>query len=193
MSTEFVYIFTNPAMPDWIKVGRTNDVKRRRDELSGTSVPFPFECFAYLEVPSKLVSNVEKGLHDLLGRSFDKEKEFFKSSPDKVLDFFRNVRGYNPSFKLFEHPDLDAPLDKKKLPATNFQMLQIPVGAVLSFDRDDSVTCTVADSTNQVIFQGQRYALSALACELLHYSVNGYRVFVFEGETLWERRLRLSD
>ena len=46
---EYVYVLTNPAMPEYVKVGRTNNIERRIKDLSkDTSVPLPFECYAYL-------------------------------------------------------------------------------------------------------------------------------------------------
>ena len=41
-----VYVLTNPAMPDIVKIGMTDreDVQRRMAELYSTGVPFPFDC-----------------------------------------------------------------------------------------------------------------------------------------------------
>lgn len=37
---EYVYVLTNPAMPEYVKVGRTNNIERRIKDLSkDTSVP----------------------------------------------------------------------------------------------------------------------------------------------------------
>ena len=73
MKYEYVYILTNPAMPDWVKVGKSNNVLRRINDLKCTAVPLPFECFACLKVPADNVMNVERGLQTFLGYSFQKE------------------------------------------------------------------------------------------------------------------------
>lgn len=192
MNYEFVYLFTNPAMPDWVKVGRTNCIPRRLADLySRTAVPLPFECRAYLKVPADKVSRVEQSLHKLLGIDYSQEKEFFRTSPDVVLRFFEGLAVVDPDFSFVEHPDVETKEEKKKAQATSFGMLGVPVGARLVLSRDSSVVCEVVDDKNQVSFGGKTYAISALACEKLGYSVNGFAVFMYEDETLWDRRLRL--
>ena len=40
-----VYVLTNPAMPDLVKIGKTTrDVQLRLADLYTTGVPYPFEC-----------------------------------------------------------------------------------------------------------------------------------------------------
>lgn len=190
-NSEFIYIFTNPCMPDWIKVGKTKNVKQRLADLDCTAVPLPFECYAYLEVPADLVFKVESGLHKILGRSLDQKKEFFYAKPDTILSYFLYVEGFNNAFHLVVSPDLESGQDKKIASNTNFEMLQIPVGSKLYLTSNPEVFCTVADSTNQVSYEGETWSISGLACELLHRSVSGYRAFMFEDETLWDRRQRL--
>jgi hypothetical protein len=76
---------------------------------------------------------------------------------------------------------------------TRFRHLGVPIGARLVFTRDAHVTCTVLDDTNQVEYQGTHCAISALAIRLLSVSgANGFSYFTYEGETLWQRRLRLD-
>lgn len=43
---EIVYVLANKAMPDLIKIGKTQrkDLQARMSELYSTGVPFPFEC-----------------------------------------------------------------------------------------------------------------------------------------------------
>lgn len=191
--SEFVYILTNPCMPDWIKVGKAKNVNRRLSDLNCTAVPLPFECYAYLEVPSDLVFNVEHGLHAILGRSLDKKKEFFRTKPEIILDYFKTVEGLNKAFHLVVNPDLESKQDMSIASRTTFELLGVPAGAVLTFVRDSSVTCTVADSINQVMYKGEQWSISGLACDLCKYRINGFRAFMYEDETLWQRRLRLSS
>ena len=47
-----VYILTNPAMPDLIKIGKTDNIERRMRELTSHSgVPEEFQCYYCAEVP----------------------------------------------------------------------------------------------------------------------------------------------
>ena len=51
-----VYVLTNPAMPNMVKIGKTTrDVELRLADLYSTGVPLPFEC----EYAAK-VKDVEK-------------------------------------------------------------------------------------------------------------------------------------
>lgn len=192
MAFEFVYLLTNPAMPDWVKVGRTNCIQRRLSDLNCTAVPLPFDCYAYLRVPGEKVTKVERAMHEFLGFSYSKEKEFFKASPDEVVRFFKTMEALDDDFLFQLHPDMETSAEKEKSKQTNFKMLGIPVGAVLSCPRIPEVSCVVEDESNQVSCDGQSYSISALACEKLGYNVNGYRVFAYEDETLWQRRIRLE-
>ena len=50
-----VYVLTNPAMPNMVKIGKTTrDVELRLADLYSTGVPLPLEC----EYPEK-VKNVD--------------------------------------------------------------------------------------------------------------------------------------
>lgn len=191
MNTEFVYLFTNPCIPEWVKVGRTNSIPRRLSELDCTAVPIPFECYAYLEVPTDFVSTVESALHNFLGRALDKKKEFFHTRADVVLSYFQTIEKLNNAFHLVINPVFETKEEELKKQNTTFSMLDIPVGSVLTFTKDSTISCVVTDSNNQVSYNGLQYSISGLAGSLLGYNVNGFCKFIFEDETLWERRLRL--
>lgn len=78
-------------------------------------------------------------------------------------------------------------------PNTHFRNLGVPIGAELIFTTDSHVTCTVLNDFNQVDYAGKAWAISALAIHLLGVSsANGFWHFSYEGEILWDRRLRLE-
>lgn len=194
MNFEYVYILTNPAMPEWVKVGKAKNIKNRISSLNKkTAVPLPFECFAALKVPSENVFNVEHGLHKFLGFSFQKEKEFFRTSKEHVLEFFKATQAMIPNSELLLETDLnkETAAEKKKAAATTFELLQIPVGSKLVFTKDSNVVCEVADNINQVVYNGERYSLSGLGVKLCGFNVSGYQYFTFEDELLAARRQRL--
>ena len=62
-----VYVLTNPAMPDIVKIGKTarGAVDARLSELYATGVPVPFECASARPVVDE--SRVEKAFHLAFG------------------------------------------------------------------------------------------------------------------------------
>ena len=78
-------------------------------------------------------------------------------------------------------------------PNTRFRNIGVPIGAELVFAKDSHITCSVLDDSNQVEYDGKSWAISALAVYLLGVSsANGFYHFSYEGEILWDRRLRLE-
>ena len=73
-----VYILINPAIPNMIKIGMTNneDVKLRMAQIYSTGVPLPFDCVYAAKVinPEK----VEKALHTAFGPDRVNPKREFK-------------------------------------------------------------------------------------------------------------------
>ena len=64
--TGFIYIFTNPSFPQYVKTGYAKDVEQCLEELNrSTAVPFAFRIYATYEVDSKLS---DKKLHAILDK-----------------------------------------------------------------------------------------------------------------------------
>ncbi len=72
---------------------------------------------------------------------------------------------------------------------------------MLTFIKDDTITCEVIDQKNTVKFQEQTYSLSSLALKMLieicswpqNSSVAGPKVFYLRNEVLSDRRFRLEN
>ena len=61
---EIVYILTNEAMPDMVKIGITSTtVEERMKSLQTTGVPLPFTCYYAAEVED--AGKIERVLHAL--------------------------------------------------------------------------------------------------------------------------------
>lgn len=109
----------------------------------------------------------------------------------------RHYQGGNDAFPNMKKSrvranDLSVPGRRVRNPNTRFCNLGVPIGAELVFIKDSHITCCVLDDSNQVECDGKAWAISALATHLLGVSsANGFRHFRYEGETLWDRRLRL--
>ena len=211
----FIYVLTNPSMPAWVKIGCATNVEERIKSLnSPSSVPLSFHVHLYLE--SDDIERDEKRIHSLIDtinpglRSVEtldsgknRKREFFKLSASHAAEIIKKIFCEIGPYKIsrLHFPDQEkSPAVVKKGPAkhTTFAMLGVPVGAVLAFRKDPSVTCTVSDPVNQVTWKGQKYSISALAGELYHgRSVNGFDCFTWPDsdhpeESLVDRRLRLG-
>ena len=60
---KIIYILVNAAMPNYVKIGKTNNLERRLRSLYSTPVPLPFECFYACTVEN--AEKTEKWLFDI--------------------------------------------------------------------------------------------------------------------------------
>lgn len=144
------------------------------------------------------VANLEFALNLLYRVRFRKEY----SLPDNVT-FMRvcakHYLGKNDVFPNSKKPRvrakaLSVSCRRVRGPNTRFKSLDVPIGAELFFIKDRNVVCTVIDDSNQVEYAGKSWAISALAGHLLGWAAaNGFEYFSFDGEILWNRRLRLEQ
>lgn len=90
----YVYILTNPSFrEEWVKIGKTVNMKERLRTLYNTSLPLPFEVYATMKTSK--YNEVERLVHHYIERfsnlRIDKKREFFNVSPEVVLDIFHEV------------------------------------------------------------------------------------------------------
>ena len=89
---EIVYVFTNPAMLGYVKIGKTSqtDVKQRLKTLSNTGVPMPFECPYAAKVDD--ATKVETTIHRILEPYRpNKKREFFKIDHELIIDLIKLI------------------------------------------------------------------------------------------------------
>jgi hypothetical protein len=192
---EIIYILINEAMPDYIKIGRTNDIDRRLKDLDWTNMPLPFQCYYAARV--KDVNFVEKQIHtaftDNRARS---NREFFKMNPERVVAIIKlvEIENVTPNRTIGEAPGVKEELIKIYKKRFNFEAVGIPMGAELSFIRDRSIKAIVVENSN-IQINGEVKSLSRAAQDLLHvaYPVQGPIFWIYEDETLDERRRRLES
>lgn len=194
---EIIYILINEAMPGYVKIGRTTNLEQRIRSLDTTSVPLPFECFYACTV--KDADFVEKQLHDaFLDHRVRSSREFFEISPDRVVSALKlaEIENVTPKRDFVESKEDQKALNQARTRRAvfNFKMADIPVGAELTYVNDEYVKAKVVD--NKLIeLDGEVTSLSASAQKLLvyPYQVQGTLYWMFEGETLDERRRRLES
>jgi hypothetical protein len=200
--TEIVYIVTNPVNPELVKVGRTNNLEERVRSLSAHSgVPVPFEVYYACTVKDSV--KVERHIHEGFGdHRVNPKREFFRINPERVLAILKLVeeQEITPSRDFVEDADEQQSLNKERTRRSNFTFssVGIPVGSTLHFVRDESITVKVVDDRN-VEFEGKVTSLSQSSLTLLTRdygwkasTVAGPQFWVYENETLSERRSRLE-
>jgi len=211
ITNEIVYVFTNEAMPGLVKIGRTNDLDGRMRELYKTGVPLPYEChYAVMVSDTDAAVSLEKKLHNLFAENrINKKREFFRVSPERVViamsigDFTpvsRSLTDLEESGGDIEKVDIEAvEKEEKRRERLRLHKIGVPTGSILVFTRDESIVCTTLES-GKIMFNGQETSLSAAARDILQTryglkikSANGTKYWMFEGETLDERRERIES
>ena len=199
---EIIYILTNEATPGYVKIGKTsNNLEQRVKELSAsTSIPIPFTVFYACTV--KDANFVEHQLHDAFDDSrVNPKREFFSVAPERVVAALKlaEIENITPKKDIVESKeDQDALNDARKIRGRfNFEMVKIPVGAELYFSRDENVKAKVIDThgANSIEFNGKKTSLSQSAQKILgyKYGVAGTDYWMYDGETLDERRRRFES
>jgi hypothetical protein len=95
--TNYVYLLSNTSLPEWVKIGRTNNLDRRLKELYNTSIPTPFKLEQSIKTVNLYKAKiVETSIHTLIDNlnpllrkeTEAKNREFFKISIDLGKDLF---------------------------------------------------------------------------------------------------------
>jgi hypothetical protein len=93
----FIYCMSNPSMPDIVKVGETNDLKRRLKEANTQDTFRPPEPYTYdLAIETNNNKLKEKQIHSILeyrGQRINPKKEFFRATKKEVEMLFKLVDG----------------------------------------------------------------------------------------------------
>ena len=201
---QIVYLLTNPAMPDLVKIGTTTTLKERMNILSSASgVPVPFECYFACEVED--ASEVEKSLHEIFSENRKNPKrEFFEIHPEQAklilkLISLNDVTPLDDSVveNKEERHALEKARKKSNRPPFMFSMVDIAVGSELSFINKEHIVAKVVGD-NSIEFEGEIYSLSGAAKEILaregryYTSASGPMHWMFGSETLHDRRNRME-
>lgn len=184
-------------MPGYIKIGRTTNLEQRIRSLDTTSVPLPFECFYACTVNN--ADFVERQLHDaFLDHRIRSSREFFEISPERAVSALRlaEIENVTPKKDFVETQEDQQALNEARTRRSvfNFKMVDVPVGAELTFSRNENAKARVVDNRS-IEFNGEVTSLSTSAQKILgyDYGVAGTDYWMYEGETLDERRRRLEN
>ena len=192
--TEIVYILTNEAMPNLVKIGKTtrSDVKTRMSELYSSGVPFPFECAYAVEVDD--CSTVEKALHVAFNPNrVNPKREFFSIDPEQAIAILKLLG--NKDVTPLLNDDLNSNVSpteleavkqaKKKRPNINYTEMSLAVGTVLTFANDATVEVVII-SDKKVLYNEEEVSLTRVTKELLEldYAVQPTKYWLVNGKNL---------
>lgn len=212
----FIYIFTNPAFPEYVKIGYATDWKKRCKELSRpTQVPYSFSAYAVYKVDQPLA---DKDLHKLIDKlnpdlrtieknvdGKDRVREFFVMSAEEafsLLECIAKISGTTKRLKKIKK-ERQVTTDQKEANEIRetamrgpfrFSVCKIPVGSEIIYTADESVRPVVVDDRH-IEYNEKTYTMSALVKELkpnsYSYTLGPYW-FTYKGERLTDRRDRIE-
>ena len=200
--SEIIYILTNEAMPDYVKIGFTNNsIEERLRQLDRTNIPLPFQCYYACEVEN--AREEEQWLHSIFSdRRVRDEREFFKVDPERVVAAVKRIekkditpKSLQQSLVNFTEEEKKEVEEKKKVRSKfDFKKYDIPVGSKIIFSRDTSIKAEVLPN-NKIKLNGKETSLSKSSQELLgyNYGVAGTLYWMYEDESLDERRRRFES
>lgn len=207
LQTGIVYVASNPWFVDGIvKIGSTSgntaeSVVTRLNSLysagpgsaSASGVPARFVCEYAVVVPN--YTGWEKALHKAFAdKRINPSREFFEVDPIRVKAILEMVaiEEVTPDSP---QPDSGEVIDDAsrtpQRPPINLHDLGIPDGSELVYKGDETITCRVVGA-RQVEYQGEIMSPSGAASSIRGKSVSGSIYWMYDGETLDERRKRLN-
>ncbi len=186
MAKGYIYIMTNPALKDMVKIGYATDVEARRKQLSTTALPYEYEVYAVYETSGNLE---DKKLHRMIdslneGIRVAKNREFFVMSPEQayeLLEAIATISGTTSKLKKVKVEKSKRQVVKK--PPIDFFKCGIPKGSQLVFKKDPFIVVEVA-SERRVKYKGEITSLSAISDDYFGYSTQGPLFFTYNGRTI---------
>jgi T5orf172 domain len=83
-----LYVITNISMPSLCKVGVTDDLGRRLNDLNKTGVPTRFQVYESFELENAELLEQEVLKH-FANKRLNRKREFIEEHPERVCDFIR--------------------------------------------------------------------------------------------------------
>lgn len=196
MAKGFIYIMTNPALKDMVKIGYATDVESRRKQLSTTALPYEYEVYATYETSGNLE---DKKLHKMIDNlnpdlRVTSNREFFVMSPQEAYELLESIAIISGTKdKLKKVKVVEAKKQKVRRPPVNFVKCGIPMGAELVFIEDPTIVAKVVGE-RKVEYNGEITSLSAISDRIKGYSTPGPSFFTYNGrkvsdiaeETQWK-------
>ena len=200
MKDGIVYVLTNPAFPNLVKIGITtrDEVQVRMAELYTTGVPLPFKCVyaGKVDDPKK----VEGALHHAFSNTrVNPSREFFDIDESQAIAVLKLISNEEITPIISDELDKVDEISKKagkkysraKRPSQNFVEMGIAIGETLT-TADGLITCKIAEE-KKIEYEGEVMSLTRLTKKLkdveyapqpgLHWFYNGKSVKELYDET----------
>lgn len=181
----YIYIMTNPALIDMVKIGYATNVEERRKQLSTTALPYEYEVYATYETNGNLE---DKKLHQLIDNlnsdlRVSKNREFYVMTPEQayqLLEAIAIISGTSKKLRKIKQVHINM-----KRPPIDFLKCGIPKGAELIYIENPNIRVTVVNN-HKVKYQEELTSLSAIVKELKGYNVAGPSYFTYNGRIITE-------
>jgi T5orf172 domain len=196
MHYDVVYLLTNEAMPDMVKIGMTSheDVGKRIAQLNTTGVPLPFELVFACRVPDGKM--VEGALHKAFAPNrVNPNREFFRIKVEQALAVMKVLHVEEVTVEVGQEMTAETPAveiaasdaySKSRRPPIDFLVMQIPIGSQLIYEAtNDSV---VVAGGRKVSFKGEEMSLTMATRKIRglpdNYSIQPTPFWTFNGINL---------
>ncbi len=190
MAKGYIYIMTNPALHNMVKIGYATDVELRRQQLSTTALPYEYEVYATYETPGKLE---DKKLHKMIDNlnpdlRVSKNREFFVMSPEEAYELLESIAvisGSQDKLKRLKETS-NTPRQVIRRPAIDFYKCGLKDGDELVCTEDPTVVAVV-NGEHKVLYNDELTSLSAIMKKMKGYNnIAGPSYFTYKGEALTE-------
>jgi hypothetical protein len=170
-----LYVITNISMPNLCKIGITNDLGRRLNDLNKTGVPTRFQIYQSFDLENAEILEQEVLSH-FAEKRLNKNREFIEEHPERVCEFIRENKN-----------KVKIEIESK----SKFDKAGIPEGADLYFFYGDIYKDIKAKvlKNGKIFFEGKETSLSAAAQKVLDKrfgkkwkAVQGTIFWVFNGK-----------
>lgn len=188
MTKGYIYIMTNPAFDNMVKIGYATDVESRRKQLSTTALPYEYEIYATYETSGNLE---DKKLHRLIDNlnpdlRVSANREFFVMSPQdayELLEAIATISGTKDKLKTVKVLKENKQVVRR--PPVNFIKCGIPMGAELIYIEDPNLIAKVV-SERKVEYNGEITSLSGILEKIKGHAMQGPAYFTYKGKLVSE-------
>ena len=187
MSKGYIYIMTNPALKDMVKIGYATNVEQRRQQLSTTALPYEYEVYATYETSGNLE---DKKLHKLIDKlnpelRINKNREFFFMTPEDAYELLESIAIISDTVdKLIRKKSDDSTKQIIRRPNVNFYECGLKDGDELVYTQDPTVVAVV-QGEHKVLYNQELTSLTNIVKTIKNVkSINGPFYFTYKGENL---------